>query len=293
MKSFLVLAVFLIFILALVVKGFSHFVLSHESNSSVVGAGLVSVSREGGPVNQMLSMFVNRMVEKYIDYLGVGDYLRNMKNASENSLPARVYIINNGSGDDIASCNDTVRAIVSEFYVDPLASLKDIESSKEFLVPGTERELKLDDNTPIALIIGVNGMKVGAERISISKKPNSSGKVKAYRINLLSGGVSSSLKLNRLIKLDDKTIQDGKVVLCGDNVSVRYVLKDLKGAEIGGGRVSFFVGSGSVPPAIDHGVVGMLFPNPRVIIAPPDLIYTGDERFLVSKSEASIIELYP
>ena len=155
----------------------------------------------------------------------------------------------------------------------------------------TEKSIKIGTDPIQAINIGILGMKKdGIRTINVPKKISErlTGKKNIdilYTVTLKEIITNYPKSIENLLMFE-KIVGDKKAIMCGDNVNLKYNLRNINGEEIRQGILSFKIGEGKAPLALELGTIEMLPDSDRTIIAPSELL---DKNF--PKNQISIIDI--
>lgn len=212
-------------------------------------------------INTISSYIILPIIESRIDF-----YLKNSgvithleKNKYDNKIIYTKDIIE-GSGESVL-CGQIVSIVI-----------EDIDNSiKE------EKTIKIGTDYFQFLNIGLIGMKENGKRLIVipskisERMTGIKNKKKSYEITLKKV-ISHYIKSTKDILIFENIIGDRQAVMCGDEVILKYNIKNSKGHEIKKDILSFKVGSGKAPLALELGVIEMVPGSKRTILSPPDLL---------------------
>ncbi len=242
----------------------------------------------GGLIQTIAHYLVKPILEsaldRYIEKHGLTEYLEEMTQQKEEDS-INFYEITEGSGSK-AFCG-----------LEVLLQIYKISNNNSATLPSKVSDVTLkigqDDLKEVGL--GVMGMKEGGERVVTIANDNKVN-FNSYYVKLIEVKDKYPDSVNNLMVFNDLINKTGKQVRCGDEISVKYSVKEHNGEYIVKDQtVQFRVGDKKIPLAIELGVVGMRAGNKRTILSPPDLLTITDDMLIkdidYDEENISIIDL--
>ncbi|MBV0899593.1 MAG: FKBP-type peptidyl-prolyl cis-trans isomerase [Wolbachia endosymbiont of Fragariocoptes setiger] len=141
--------------------------------------------------------------------------------------------------------------------------------------------------------LGVIGMQEEGERVVLT---NNGKDITSHYVKLIKIIDEHSILENNFMIFDNIKNRTEKKAKCGDNVSVKYTVRNHNGKIQAEDQVlKFKIGENKVPHAIEFGTIGMTAENNRTLIAFPNSLIITDEMSVKNiefdKENISIIDL--
>ncbi len=223
-------------------------------------------------------------LDRYIEKHGLTEYLEEITQQKEEDS-INFYEITEGSGSK-AFCG-----------LEVLLQIYKISNNNSATLPSkvSDVTLKIGQDDLKEVSLGVIGMKEGGERVVTIANENKMN-FNSYYVKLIEVKDKYPDSVNNLMVFNDLINKTGKQVRCGDEISVKYSVKEHNGEYIVKDQtVQFRVGDKKIPLAIELGVVGMRAGNKRTILSPPDLLTITDDMLIkdidYDEENISIIDL--
>ena len=237
---------------------------------------VINIDNNSGIIKIISSYIAIPIVESRIDfYLKNTGLITHLQDRKYDNRIIYIQDIKKGKGHKILCGQEVIVDLIETSEGDITKNIND----KKIIIGSDEQQI-----FNIALI----GMKEEGERTFIVPNDISNrliGKKNTttmYNVKLKEVKTHHPDSVKNLL-IFDEIIGNEKAIMCGENISLNYTLRDKRGNEIREGNLKFKVGEGKVPIAFDLGVIEMVPGSKRSIISPPDL--------LLGKEEISILDL--
>ncbi|MDD9331830.1 MAG: FKBP-type peptidyl-prolyl cis-trans isomerase [Wolbachia sp.] len=229
-------------------------------------------------------------LDRYIEKHDLVEYLEEIRQQKENTS-TNFYEITEGNGSR-AFCGQEVLLQIYKM------SNNDLTTSLPLVNQVSDVTLEIGKNKLKELSLGVIGMKEGGERVVMinNSTDNDKANPRSYYVKLIEIKEKYPDSINNLMVFDNLTSKAGKQVKCGDEISVKYSVREYNGEpRVENKTVQFAVGGKEVPLAMELGVIGMRASNNRTIISPPDILTITDDMLIkdidFDEENISIIDL--
>ncbi|WP_168464115.1 FKBP-type peptidyl-prolyl cis-trans isomerase [Wolbachia endosymbiont of Ctenocephalides felis wCfeT] len=227
----------------------------------------------------LVKPIIESALDRYIEKHGLAEYLQTQQEAEQINF----YEITEGQGSK-AFCGQEV---VLQIYK---ISNKGLATPFAFSNQVSDTIMKIGQGDLLSL--GIIGMKEGGERVVTITNND----FKTYYVKLIEVKDPYLSSVDNLMIFNDLTNKSGKQITCGDEVSVKYSVREHNGEYTSKNHtVKFRVGDKKVPLAMELGVVGMKVGNNRTIISPPELLRVTDDTLMedigFDEENISIIDL--
>ncbi len=218
-------------------------------------------------IKTISSHIIVPIIEWRIDYnLNKSGIINNIKKTFYDNKLLKIDDISKGDGKSVLCGQRILIEIKTE----------DNRIQEKIIILGTSKIRTLN--------IGIIGMKEGGKR-KITVPNKFSEKLTKYEVTLKKILNHHPITIENLL-IFENIKNHRKALMCGDEVSIRYKVRNINGKQISENSISFKIGEGKVPLAFELGTIEMMPGNERTIISPSDLL---DENF--PKDQISIIDL--
>ena len=288
-----------------VVAGFAVLGLLLRAVSTSVVSGIaertdkpyrVSITDNGSPAYKIGALILRPIIEaridRYISEQGLAEYLRDAASAASPEENFRLIDLEEGEGREVL-CGQKVSAMILHFPMDSQEIVDPLQAARKISGSTQPVSFRLGAHEIKEINYALAGMRRGGSRI-VTVTRDEEGKSDSYYVHLTSvdDKVPEAHDIRNLMSFDkrDTSIKEAATeARCGDAVSVKYTIKDVRGKVLVEDQVvDFIIGNRSVPIVLELGVVGLRSDSRRSIIAPPELLSGFDQT--VDKRGVKIID---
>ncbi|ACZ49101.1 hypothetical protein ACIS_00480 [Anaplasma centrale str. Israel] len=257
----------------------------------------VSIADNDSPAYKIGALILRPIIEaridRYISEQGLAEYLHNMASATPLKENFRLVDMEEGEGREVL-CGQKVSAMILHFPMDGQESTDPLQAARKISGSTQPVSFRLGSHEVKELNYALAGMRRGGSRI-VTITRDGEGKSDSYYVQLTSvdDTVPEAKDIRNLMSFDKRdTGSKGAITeaRCGDEVSVTYTVKDVRGEVLIEDRVvDFVIGARSVPIVLELGIIGLRSDSRRSIIVPPELL-SGFDRG-VDKHSVKIIDV--
>ncbi|AXW84196.1 hypothetical protein BKM88_03290 [Anaplasma marginale] len=241
----------------------------------------------------ILRPIIEARIDRYISKQGLAEYLRDAASAAPLAGNFRLIDIEEGEGREVL-CGQKVSAMILRFPMDGQEITDPLQAARKISGSTKPVSFRLGAHEVKEVNYALAGMRRGGSRVVIVTR-DEEGKSDSYYIQLTSvdDTVPEANDIRNLMSFDKRDANSNKEAVtearCGDAVSVKYTVKDVRGQVLVADQVvDFIIGNRSVPIVLELGVVGLRSDSRRSIIVPPELL-SGFDR-AVDKYSVKIID---
>lgn len=240
----------------------------------------------------ILRPLLEARIDSYIKEQGLEEYFENLKATMPQKSNFSFNELDEGTGPG-AVCGQLVTAVVINMPKSPEGSWKDANEISKLLSQNTTTELFRIGTHPIReLNSAILGLKPGGGRVVLIHSGKNAGSV-FINLSSVESQKPSEEVLERFMVFDREN-HDSKgapsIARCGDQVSVKYNIRDHRGIILVKGQTAnFVIGERTVPAALDLASVGLQSNSIRSVIVPPELLEDFEN---LDKSSIKILDLW-